>query len=177
MFGNRSEFIKSLDRTEKKSFDIYENYLKTIINSQREQEGGNKDFTKILLNRFLTYHNISASPRDSLAYLYHYGHKLKNKNDKRLKGLMVEEYMAIIESESIKECEHIYKDLFSSEDALRIIQLDAEVFVDKQWTLVKPENIEQASEIMRMSDGSKGYLWKYSLMTPLQLKINDKFKR
>jgi hypothetical protein len=67
--------------------------------------------------------------------------------------------------------------LFSSEDALRIIQLDAEVFVDKQWTLVKPENIEQASEIMRMSDGSKGYLWKYSLMTPLQLKINDKFKR
>jgi len=60
---------------------------------------------------------------------------------------------------------------------LRIIQLDAEKFVDEQWKVMKPKNIEQASEIMRLSDGTKGFLWKYSLMTPLQLKIKDNFKR
>jgi hypothetical protein len=174
LLGKKSSFIKSLDRPERKCFENYEKYLTTVINSQREQEANKKDFEKVILNRFLTYHNISASPRDSLSSIYHYVYKLKGK---KLGGMMIEEYMAVIEAESIKECDYIYKDLFSSDEALRIIQLDAEKFVDEQWKIMNPKNIEQASEIMRLSDGTKGYLWKYSLMTPLQLKINDNFKK
>ena len=77
---------------------------------------------------------------------------------------------------AIEECENIYGEYFTSEDAHAVIYEDAAKFVDQKWAEVKPKSELEAREIMKMTDGKNGYLWRYSLMMPLQLKITDKFK-
>jgi hypothetical protein len=178
LFSNKSKYLKNLDLTERACFKEYKKVFTTsfqISATNFFKDSPNKANT--LLNNFLAQHAFALRQPKSLADLYHYGYKRKLKNDKRFNGLMVEEYMAIIEKGAIQECEYIYNDYFSAEQALAAIYDDAAKFVDKKWLEVKPKNAQEASEIMRMSDGKNGYLWRYSLMTPLTLKINDKFKK
>ena len=178
MFSNKSKYLKSLDLTERSCFKEYKKVFSTSFQIRAiNWERNNPNKAESLLGVFLYQHAFAVRQPNSLADLYDYGYKRKMKNDKRFRGLMVEEYMAIIEKGAIEECENIYGEYFTSEDALAVIYEDAAKFVDKKWAEVEPKSELEASEIMKMSDGKNGYLWRFSLMTPLQLKITDKFKR
>jgi hypothetical protein len=177
MFSKKSQFLKSLDMVERQCYRQYEKQMSFLIETQRNWEKDSSDPSNSILNKFVHLHGAALRAKGSLADLYDWGFKRKSKGDKRFNGLMIEEYLAVIEKSAILECSYIYSDLFSPEKAVEIIQSDAANFIDTKWKELKPKTYEEATGLMRSSNGLNGYLWRYSLMVPLQLKINDKFKK
>ena len=177
MFSKKSQFLKSLDMVERQCFRQYEKKLSFLIEMQRNWDKDNSNQSQAILNKFVHLHAAALREKGSLADLYNWGFKRKSKGDKRFNGLMVEEYLAVIEKGSIEESAYIYSDLFTSKEAIEFIQNDAASFIDAKWKELKPKTYEEAVELMGSSSGKNGYFWKYSLMVPLQLKINDKFMK
>jgi len=171
VFLNRSKFLKSHSRQEKKAYNNYSERLNITLNNQKIIKNNAQ-----ILKDFPTIHLIALSGKDSIADLYQYAWKQANTNKKwKEKNFITEEYLAIFEKESIIEALKSHPDLGDSQVYIDELQRNARDFVFAAWQTFLPQNIEEAGEIIRRIPVSLGYLHRYFVLLEVHLKYNRVF--